>query len=183
MDACIDAQPHLAVIAPGDNVRRDDNALGAVEVAIAVGSNNWSLNDPTRTFKVERPHAKAHDHEYEAKQQDQAFGCELSLPAGDVASLSVIVGQCCVCNLYRAVVLTGRRETTEALVPLGWALRDAGVALGPIFAFVITAASLSLPESVLLSRIFKLRLILGLVATITAIAVLGALLVPLLATG
>lgn len=32
---------------------------------------------------------------------------------------------------------------TEALVPLGWGLRDAGVALGPIFAFVITAASLS----------------------------------------
>lgn len=71
---------------------------------------------------------------------------------------------------------------TEALVPLGWALRDAGVALGPIFAFVITAASLSLPEFVLLSRIFRLRLILALIATISVIAIVGALLVPLLAT-
>lgn len=71
---------------------------------------------------------------------------------------------------------------TEALVPLGWALRDSGVGLGPIFAFVITAASLSLPEFVLLSRLFRLRLIVGLIGTITAIAIAGALLVPHIAT-
>jgi hypothetical protein len=69
---------------------------------------------------------------------------------------------------------------TEALVPLGWGLRDAGVGVGPIFAFVITAASLSLPELVLLSRLFRLRLIVALVAAITSIAVVGALLVPLI---
>lgn len=70
---------------------------------------------------------------------------------------------------------------TEALAPLGWALRDSGVGLGPIFAFMITAASLSLPEFVLLSQLVRLRLILGLVATVTTIAVTGALLVPLIA--
>lgn len=71
---------------------------------------------------------------------------------------------------------------TEALAPLGWALRDSGVGVGPIFALMITAASLSLPEFLLLSRLLQLRLIVGLTATITAIAVTGALLVPLIAT-
>lgn len=70
---------------------------------------------------------------------------------------------------------------TEALAPLGWAMRDAGVALGPTFAFLITAASLSLPELVPLTRVFRMRLIVALVATITTIAVVGALLVPLAA--
>ena len=70
---------------------------------------------------------------------------------------------------------------TEALAPLALGLRDSGVGSGPIFAFLITAASLSLPEFVLLCRIFRLRLIIGMVATIVAIAVLGGLLVPLAA--
>ncbi len=71
---------------------------------------------------------------------------------------------------------------TEALAPLGWALRDSGVGVGPIFAFMITAASLSLPEFVLLTQLLRPRLIAGSIATITAIAVIGALLVPLIAT-
>ncbi len=71
---------------------------------------------------------------------------------------------------------------TEALAPLGWALRDAGVGTGPIFAFMITAASLSLPEFVLLARLFRLRLIAGLIAAVGAIAVGGAFLVPALAS-
>lgn len=71
---------------------------------------------------------------------------------------------------------------TEALAPLGWALRDAGVGAGPIFAFMITAASLSLPEFVLLSRLFRMRLIAGVIATISLIAVTGALAVPVIAT-
>lgn len=71
---------------------------------------------------------------------------------------------------------------TEALVPLGWALRDSGVGVGPIFAFVISAASLSLPEFVLLSRLFRWRLIVGLVATITAIAIVGGLVIPAIST-
>lgn len=70
---------------------------------------------------------------------------------------------------------------TEALAPLGWALRDAGVGVGAIFAFMITAASLSLPEFVLLSRIVRPRLIVALVVTVTGIAISGALLVPLVA--
>jgi len=70
---------------------------------------------------------------------------------------------------------------TEALAPLGFGLRDADVGMGPIFAFLITAASLSLPEFVLLTRIFRMRLIAGMVLTILAMAVLGALLVPLAA--
>ena len=71
---------------------------------------------------------------------------------------------------------------TEALAPLGWALRDSGVGVGPIFAFVVTAASLSLPEFVLLSQLVRMRLIVGLIATITMIAITGALVVPLIAT-
>ncbi|CAN5308412.1 permease [soil metagenome] len=71
---------------------------------------------------------------------------------------------------------------TEALAPLGWALRDSGVGLGPIFAFMITAASLSVPELILLSQLVRLRLILGLAMVIVLIAVIGALLVPLIAS-
>lgn len=69
---------------------------------------------------------------------------------------------------------------TRAPAPLGYTIRDSGVGAGPIFAFVITAASLSMPEFVLLSRPFLWRLIAGL---ITTIAVVGAFVVPLVVTG
>ena len=71
---------------------------------------------------------------------------------------------------------------TEALVPLGWGLRDSGVGAGPVFAFAITAASLSLPEFVLLSRLLRLRLVIGLIAAVLVIAVAGALVVPIIST-
>ena len=61
-------------------------------------------------------------------------------------------------------------------------MRDSGVGLGPIFAFMITAASLSVPELILLSQLVRLRLILGLAVVIVLIAVIGALLVPLIAS-
>ncbi|WP_046472130.1 permease [Allosalinactinospora lopnorensis] len=70
---------------------------------------------------------------------------------------------------------------TEALAPLGWALRDAGVGVGAIFALVITAAGLSLPEFGLLAGIVRARLIAGLIALVTVIAVAGGLLIPNLA--
>lgn len=70
---------------------------------------------------------------------------------------------------------------TEALAPLALGLRESGVGTGAIFAFLITAASLSLPEFFLLARIFRLRLILGLAAVVVLIAVVGALLVPVVA--
>ncbi|MQA79719.1 MAG: hypothetical protein GEV10_14775 [Streptosporangiales bacterium] len=69
---------------------------------------------------------------------------------------------------------------TEALAPLGWALREAGVGVGATFAFMITAASLSLPELVLLTRVFRPRLLVATVAAITLLAVVGASAVPLI---
>lgn len=69
---------------------------------------------------------------------------------------------------------------TEALAPIGWAMRDAGVSAGAIFAFMVTAASLSLPEFFLLTHVFRLRLVVGVVLAVLAIAVIGALVVPLL---
>jgi uncharacterized protein len=67
---------------------------------------------------------------------------------------------------------------TEALAPLGWALRDAGVGTGAIFALIITAAGLSIPEFSLLAGIVRARVIVALVALVLAIAVLGGLAVP-----
>jgi uncharacterized membrane protein YraQ (UPF0718 family) len=72
---------------------------------------------------------------------------------------------------------------TEALAPLGWGLRDVGVGPGPVFAFLVTAASLNLPEVVLLTRVLRLRLVAAVVATVLTLAVVGALVVPLLVTG
>jgi uncharacterized protein len=71
---------------------------------------------------------------------------------------------------------------SEALVPLGWGLRDAGVGAGAIFALMVTAASLNLPEIVLLGRIFRARLVVFLVLLITTVAVAGAAVVPWLVT-
>lgn len=70
---------------------------------------------------------------------------------------------------------------TEALAPLGWALAHAGVGTGAIFALVITAAGLSIPEFALLAAILRARLIAGLVGLVTVIAVAGGLLIPWLA--
>lgn len=68
---------------------------------------------------------------------------------------------------------------TEALAPLGWALRDAGVGTGPILALVVTAAGLSIPEFSLLSGIVRLRVVVGLIGVVMATAVGAGLLVPL----
>jgi uncharacterized protein len=70
---------------------------------------------------------------------------------------------------------------TEALAPLGWALREVGVSTGAIFALVITAAGLSIPEFALLSAIVRVRLIVGLIVLVTVIAIIGGLLIPWLA--
>lgn len=67
---------------------------------------------------------------------------------------------------------------TEALAPLGWALREVGVGTGAVFALVITAAGLSVPEFALLAGIVRARLIAGLTMLVTAIAITGGLLVP-----
>lgn len=68
---------------------------------------------------------------------------------------------------------------TEALAPVGWALRDAGVGTGPILALVVTAAGLSIPEFSLLTGIVRLRLVVGLVVVVTATAIGAGLVVPL----
>lgn len=69
---------------------------------------------------------------------------------------------------------------TEALAPLGWALRNAGVGTGPILALVVTAAGLSVPEFGLLTGIVRLPLIVGLVAIVAVTALGAGYLIPLL---
>lgn len=68
-----------------------------------------------------------------------------------------------------------------AALPIGSALLEAGVGLGPIFALIIGGAGASLPEVSLLTGIFKPRLVVVFVATIIAVAVAGGTAISLLA--
>lgn len=67
----------------------------------------------------------------------------------------------------------------EALLPVGVALLDKGVGLGPLFALLIAGAGVSLPELGMLAGIIRPRLIAALVAVVFAVAVAGGLLIPL----
>ncbi|CAN5202930.1 permease [soil metagenome] len=67
----------------------------------------------------------------------------------------------------------------EALLPVGVALLDKGVGLGPVFALLIAGAGVSLPELGMLAGILGPRLVAALVAVVFAVAVAGGLLIPL----
>lgn len=69
----------------------------------------------------------------------------------------------------------------EILLPITAALLDKGIGPGPVMAFVITGLGLSAAEVVLLTGIFRVRVIAALVLSFFAIAVAGGSLASLLA--
>lgn len=70
---------------------------------------------------------------------------------------------------------------TESILPIGLALSSAGMGLGPVFALVIGGAGASPPELVMLSAIFKPRLVVIFVASVLTLAIAGGLIIPLFA--
>ena len=68
-----------------------------------------------------------------------------------------------------------------AALPIGSALLEAGVGIGPIFALVIGGAGASIPEVSMLTGIFRPRLVVVFVVTILAVAVAGGFVIALLA--
>ncbi|MBW3602974.1 MAG: permease [Actinobacteria bacterium] len=67
----------------------------------------------------------------------------------------------------------------EALLPIGAALLDKGVGLGPLFAFLIAGAGVSVPEIGMLAGIIRPPFVAALVGVVFAVAVFGGLLIPL----
>jgi len=70
---------------------------------------------------------------------------------------------------------------TEAALPIGLALTEAGVGIGPVFALVIAGAGASIPEISMLSALFKPALLAAFVGSILTVAITGGLLIPLFA--
>jgi uncharacterized membrane protein YraQ (UPF0718 family) len=69
----------------------------------------------------------------------------------------------------------------ETALPIGLALLNGGMGLGPVFAFVVAGAGISLPEMAMLTAVFRRRLLVGFAATVMAVAISAGYLVPLLA--
>ena len=69
----------------------------------------------------------------------------------------------------------------EAALPIGYALLSAGAGIGPVFAMVVAAAGASLPEVVLLSGLFRRRLLAVFVASVLTVAIVAGTVIPLLA--
>jgi uncharacterized protein len=70
--------------------------------------------------------------------------------------------------------------STEAFLPIAAALHERGMGLGAVFALVITAAGVNVPEVALLGRLLRPLLLAGYVAAVLAVAVTAGYLVPLL---
>lgn len=68
-----------------------------------------------------------------------------------------------------------------AALPIGSALLEAGVGLGPIFALIIGGAGASIPEVSLLTGIFRPKLVVVFVVTIIGVAVAGGFAIAVLA--
>jgi uncharacterized protein len=66
----------------------------------------------------------------------------------------------------------------EIALPIGLALQEAGVGLGPVFALVIGGAGASIPEVSMLTAIFKPRLVAAFVVSVITVAIVGGLLIP-----
>lgn len=67
----------------------------------------------------------------------------------------------------------------EAALPIGYALIQAGMGVGPVFAMVIGAAGASLPELSMLSSVFRRPLLLAFVSAVFAVAMVGGWVIPL----
>jgi uncharacterized protein len=70
--------------------------------------------------------------------------------------------------------------STEAFLPIASALHTNGMGLGAVFALVISAAGVNLPELVLLERLMKPRLLIAYIGAVVGVAVAAGYLVPLL---
>jgi uncharacterized protein len=70
--------------------------------------------------------------------------------------------------------------STETFLPVASALHARGMGLGAVFALVISAAGVNLPELALLSRLMRPRLLFGYTAAIVGAAVAAGHLIPLL---
>ncbi|EST29410.1 hypothetical protein N566_22075 [Streptomycetaceae bacterium MP113-05] len=68
---------------------------------------------------------------------------------------------------------------TEAALPIGLALSEAGMGIGAVFALIIGGAGASIPEVSMLTAIFKPRLVAAFVASILVMATAGGFIIPL----
>lgn len=69
----------------------------------------------------------------------------------------------------------------ETMLPIGLALRSAGVGLGAVFALMIGGAGASIPEVSMLTALFKPRLVAAFVVTVIGTAIAAGYLIPLAA--
>ncbi|WP_415941992.1 permease [Streptomyces sp. 067-1] len=70
--------------------------------------------------------------------------------------------------------------STEAFLPIASALHDSGMSLGAVFALVISAAGVNVPELGLLSRVMAPRLLAAYTLAIIGIAIAAGYLIPLI---
>ncbi len=70
--------------------------------------------------------------------------------------------------------------STEAFLPIASALHAGGMGIGAIFALVISAAGVNLPELILLGRLMKPRLLVAYTTAIVSAAIVAGYLIPLL---
>jgi uncharacterized protein len=69
--------------------------------------------------------------------------------------------------------------STEAFLPIASALHVSGMGIGAVFALVVSAAGVNLPELTLLSRFLRPRLLVTYTAAVVGVAVAAGYLVPL----
>jgi uncharacterized protein len=70
--------------------------------------------------------------------------------------------------------------STEAFLPIASALHAGGMSIGAVFALVISAAGVNLPELTLLSRLMKPRLLAAYTTAVVSSAIVAGYLIPLL---
>lgn len=70
--------------------------------------------------------------------------------------------------------------STEAFLPIAAGLHNSGMELGAVFALVISAAGVNLPELALLSRTMRPRLLAAYTAAVVSSAIAAGYLIPLL---
>lgn len=70
--------------------------------------------------------------------------------------------------------------STEAFLPIASALHAGGMSIGAVFALVISAAGINLPELALLSRLMRPRLLTAYITAVVSLAIAAGYLIPLL---
>jgi uncharacterized protein len=70
--------------------------------------------------------------------------------------------------------------STEAFLPIASAFHAGGMSIGAVFALVISAAGINLPELTLLSRLMRPRLLAAYATAVVSLAIAAGYLIPLL---